>query len=147
LAAFSGDSQQMVTTAIEGKARLFAVPTGQLLASFSHPASVRNAAFSPDGQTLATTSSDSHLRLWHLATGREMAAIEQPGMFRRPILFSPDGGLLALGAGYDGGPSHRIDRFPHAERSWEAAKVLGAPAAVWLLRAPPDLPAGEEATE
>jgi WD40 repeat protein len=55
-------------------------------------------AFCPDGKALAVSSGDS-LKLYDPATGKQVAAFRGCAWPIRSVAFSPDGKLLACGAG------------------------------------------------
>lgn len=50
-------------------------------------------ALAPDGRTVAT-SAPNHLSLWDSGGGGELAKLEDKSMYRRTLLFSPDGQWL-----------------------------------------------------
>ena len=76
-AAFSPDSQRIVTASWDNTARVWSAAGGQLLARIEgHTASVWNAAFSSDGQRIVTASGDNTARVWDAATGHLLARLE-----------------------------------------------------------------------
>ncbi|UKZ78368.1 hypothetical protein TrVFT333_006105 [Trichoderma virens FT-333] len=63
--------------------------------------SIEKMAFSPDGKILASTYSNSDtIQLWDVATGTRWQAFQSPSHWPTAIVFSPNGGTLALG-GHD----------------------------------------------
>lgn len=66
----------------EGEVRLFALATGELVATLASPASTRavdSLAFSPDGRRLLAASSlAEQMVLWDVASGRELKRLEVP---------------------------------------------------------------------
>ena len=95
---FSGDGTQLATASHDGTARLWAIPSGELLATFSgHKEFVTATAFSGDARTLATGSYDGTIKLWNLATRREINSIgniHSVGYLK----FSPDDQALIVGS-------------------------------------------------
>jgi WD40 repeat protein len=64
----------------------------------SHTSAIVGVAFSPDGKTVATSSRDRTIAFWDVATRKRLHIIRHREPFG-PLVFSPDGGLLAVVAG------------------------------------------------
>lgn len=91
-AVFSPDGQRVVTASHDKTARLWAVPSGNLLAVLQgHEAHVMHAAFSPDGQHVVTASQDTFAVLWEVANGRPLAILAGHSGAVKRASFSPDG--------------------------------------------------------
>jgi WD40 repeat protein len=104
---FSPDGSFLATAQEAALIKLWAIPSGQEVGSFSgHTRLVISLAFSPDGRTLASICDDRTVRLWHVATRRELmrfqAAKEDKGDFA--LMFSPDGRALAASRIDEDGP-------------------------------------------
>ncbi|HEV3025760.1 MAG TPA: protein kinase, partial [Pirellulales bacterium] len=65
----------------------------------SHLAGVTAMVFSPDGQRIATASHDATIKFFRTETGDELATINIGGAAVDRLVFSPNGELLAGGAG------------------------------------------------
>jgi WD40 repeat protein/transcriptional regulator with XRE-family HTH domain len=98
--AFSPDGGHLASGTTSGTIALWAVPHQRppttLLASGL--GAVYGLSVSPDGQTLAASSGDGTLRLWDLPHRRLRTTIAAGGTASN-VAVSPDGSLLAVGAG------------------------------------------------
>jgi WD40 repeat protein/serine/threonine protein kinase len=94
-AAFSPDGKTLLTASIDGTARLWSVPGGQLLGPpLPHQGAVHVAGFAPDGRVLATAQEGGLVRLW--APPRRDPRdylVHLDGEISR-VRLSPDGRLL-----------------------------------------------------
>jgi WD40 repeat protein len=109
-AAFSPDSQYVLTGSLDQTARLWEAATGRVIRTFSgHAGGVVAVAFSPDGRYVLTGSSDRTARLWDAATGQQLRSFvgHTAGLTR--VAFSPDGSYVLTGSG------------DNTARLWEAA--------------------------
>src|SRR5206468_4200771 len=61
---FSPDGQRVVTSSLDGYARLWDSRSGQLMGELKHDAPVHSAGFSPDGGFVVTASKDGTARIW-----------------------------------------------------------------------------------
>lgn len=99
---FSPDSKRFATAAGDGFARIYAVPSGNLVATTNVPEkNIWQLKFSPDGRLLATASGDSNstsARIWNAETGAEILSLIGHTARVRAIDYSPDGSLLATGS-------------------------------------------------
>ena len=113
-ATFSPDGTQVLTASTENysaplaehgiyNAKLWDAVSGKLLASFTHPAELRDAAFSPDGARILTASQDTTVKLWVVTSGKLLASFDHVvgfpfGGFSGPDIiraaFSPDGARI-----------------------------------------------------
>lgn len=63
-------------------------------------AAIHGTALSPDGQTVAIGYSDGYVRLWDVNSGDLQLELPTEAAFVPSVAFSPDGALLATGAGF-----------------------------------------------
>ena len=112
---FSPDSQTLATGTgtggiAAGTVHLWDVATGKLRGTLpEHDGDVDSVAFSPDGKTLATATDTGTIdgtgtdtgstRLWEVATGVPRATLPAGDGSVHSAVFSPDGKILAIGAG------------------------------------------------
>jgi WD40 repeat protein len=100
--AYSRDGSKLATGGEDKKARVWDAETGQLLLTLAgHTASLASVAFDPEGHRLVTASYDGTARIWDLSPDREWLTLPIAGIVGR-VAFSPDGSMLAVGAGWDG---------------------------------------------
>jgi WD40 repeat protein len=100
--ALSPDHNHLLTTGVEGTARLWSVGREEkLLRELAHNGQVRAGVFSSSGKVLATASFDRTARLWSVPSGEPLRSFPHPGMVE-DVAFSPDGTLVATACG-DGG--------------------------------------------
>jgi len=85
-----GVNRQLALTRIADGAPLHSISTGSY---------VHDVAWSPDGTIVATAGSDNAARLWDPETGQLVLAIPAHDDDVSAVAFSPDGVLLATGAG------------------------------------------------
>ncbi|NRF66935.1 WD40 repeat domain-containing protein [Aquincola sp. S2] len=72
--AFSPDGKRLVSASSDHTARIWAVPSMQLMTVLSgHADDVDTAVFSPDGKRIATSSHDHTVRTWDAITGQPLA--------------------------------------------------------------------------
>lgn len=78
-AAFSDDGRTLVTTSVDGSARLWEARTGRLLHSLGNDGGIiANAAFSHDGRRLITGAENRVATLWDVATGKRLTVLPGP---------------------------------------------------------------------
>lgn len=79
-AAFSPNSQELVTASDDGTARIWNVNTGAIVQVLVEPSgeSITTARFSPNGRLVVTASNDGTSRIWDAATGRELETFDEP---------------------------------------------------------------------
>jgi WD40 repeat protein len=105
--AFTRDGKTVAAGFGDGKALIWEVASGKLVASIKSHHQINCLAFSPAGKTLAVgaheydTKSGGTIRLWDIARGRQLVLFKghKGGLFC--VAFSPDGKTLAS-AGADG---------------------------------------------
>jgi len=91
-AAFSPDSQRVVTASADHTAQVWEAATGKAIAVLSgHTGNVYSAVFSPDGKWIVTASSDNTARVWEAATGKVVSVLQGHTGFVQSATFSPDG--------------------------------------------------------
>lgn len=101
-ASFSPNGKRVLTGSRDGKARVWDLATGQVLATLDHGAVIYSVGYSPDGHTIATggDADDGEAKLWDAESG---ALLKKFGGHSEPVLsvaFSHDGRKL-LTASYD----------------------------------------------
>jgi WD40 repeat protein len=76
----------------------FGVPSGRLLAECGDQAwGSHQLALSPDGKTLASVGGDGSVELSDVAARRPVRRLEVSGRVPRPVAWSPDGAVVAVG--------------------------------------------------
>jgi WD40 repeat protein len=86
----SSDGRRAVTAADDGKARIWDLQTGRLLATLIHPLKVTVAAFAADESFVLTTCIDGTFRLWNSATGSVVFEFPKAPDSRIPQTLSND---------------------------------------------------------
>jgi WD40 repeat protein len=91
-AAFSPDSQRIVTASFDKTTRLWDAATGNEITLLQgHIGWVNSAEFSPDGERILTAAEDGTARLWDAATGKEIVSFQGHISRVNSAAFSPDG--------------------------------------------------------
>ena len=94
-ATFSPGSTTVLTTSVDGTARLWDIDSGEPLQRFSgHNRMVNNAVFLPDGEHILTNGTDGTVRQWELATGEEVSRFPDHESSVWALALSPDGRYL-----------------------------------------------------
>jgi WD40 repeat protein/energy-coupling factor transporter ATP-binding protein EcfA2 len=99
-AAFSNDLKTVVTiSGDEATARLWAVPTGELIGQpLKHQSKIVAFAISPTGQTVATGGENGTVRVWNLDAVKHLGRVlRHPGEVTAAA-FSPDGQRVVTGS-------------------------------------------------
>jgi WD40 repeat protein len=104
-AAFSPDSQLMVTGGYDGTARVWEARTGRGLKELrGHTSKVVSVAFSPNGRLALTSSWDGTSRIWEVSTGqtwKELHGHMSGRGLAGKAAFSPDGKWAVTSGGYE----------------------------------------------
>lgn len=97
--AFSSDGTKAASGSDDGTVRVWAVPSGRLLATLGgmNNAEVFAVAFSTDGKYLLSGGSDRLLRLWDLQTQKPIRSMRGHTGSIRAVAFSPDGKRAVTG--------------------------------------------------
>ncbi len=126
------DGKTLLTTCMDGKARLWDLASGRLIRMLWHPAALRPAAVHPDGRHVVTGCSDGYVRLWDLQTGREERRLTKHQGRVWGVAISPDGQSV-LSAGDDG-----IVRVSDIQRGWETKRFKKHDSSDWSAAFSPD---------
>jgi WD40 repeat protein/serine/threonine protein kinase len=94
---FSPDGHYLTSGSSDGLVGMWEVTSQPQAASGGgHRAGVSRVAFSPGGTSVASTGLDGTLRVWNFLSSREVVTLSfGKDTTVRPVVFSPDGGLLA----------------------------------------------------
>ncbi len=96
-AAFSPDSELLVTCSQDATARLWRTKTGEPAGErLRHGDEVTCAAFAPNGKTLATGSLDGTVRLWEVSSGRPAGVLMLNLGHAWDLAFPPNEPLLLV---------------------------------------------------
>ncbi|MEP7157998.1 MAG: adenylate/guanylate cyclase domain-containing protein [Chloroflexota bacterium] len=96
-AILSGDGSILLTSSLDGTARLWDAQDATELRRFVHPSPVRQSILTRDGRTVFTAAEDGLAREWS-AAGEELAFLAGAGEVAS-LSFSADGTRLASAAG------------------------------------------------
>jgi hypothetical protein len=97
-AAFSPDSQRVVTASEDGTAKVWEVATGrELLTLRGHSKDINAVAFSPDGLRIATCSRDETAKVWEAGSGQELLTLNGHTAVINSLVFSADGRRILTG--------------------------------------------------
>ncbi len=95
-ALFDPEGKRVVTTSVDGRAKIWDAHTGIEIRTLGPPQgpAIFHASFSPDGTKLATGGEDGIARIMDVATGRELRAFKGHGRGLNRLEFSRDGKRL-----------------------------------------------------
>jgi WD40 repeat protein len=130
--AFSPDSSWFVAAGVEGVVRMYSVPGGEMVRSFTHPGGATWVDVSADGKWVATCGYDGNVRLWDAATGTLLHTLHGGDRTLWSVAFSPDGTRVA-----SGGDDHAITIW-HLPASDMEVKLGGHTRIVWTVQFSPD---------
>ncbi|MBI2927584.1 MAG: protein kinase [Verrucomicrobia bacterium] len=101
--AFSPDGEILAAGNADGTVTSWNVTERTRRATLTgHTNAIRSLAFSPDRQTLATGSEpDKVVKIWNLQSQRELWSRNTELARLHCLVYSPDGGTLAIAGGYD----------------------------------------------
>src|SRR5262249_46234179 len=99
-----------------GKVLVWDAATGERLGSLGPDGDPNRygLAYSPDGRLLAVTTEEPAVGLWDVATGHEVRSFRGHTALVKNVAFSPDGRLVASGAG------DLVRSDPGEVKVWEA---------------------------
>ncbi len=100
-AAFSQDGQRVLTSSLDGTARVWDAQTGAEVLQLVHTNEVNSAAFSPDGRRAVTSSLDGTIRVWDAHTGQQLLQMRGHTARAYGVEFNQDGQRVVF-AGSDG---------------------------------------------
>ena len=100
---FSPDGQQVVSSGLDGRIRIWNWKSGELLRELvsDKTQSMLATAMSPDGRFLASGGDNGLLLVWNLAIGAVQREFQADTKLVNAVAFSPDGQYVAAG-GSDG---------------------------------------------
>jgi WD40 repeat protein len=101
-------------------------------------AQVKNVAFSRDGAVLVASSWDRRLTVWNAHTGELIRATRRHSAWASPMVFSPDGQLLAVGTINGAIVFWRLDDLLGSGEPREALTLLALDAGTQWLAYTPD---------
>lgn len=97
--AWSPNSQQLLTSSLEGKADLVDANTGALIFQVDHGSAINCVAFSPNGLYFATGGIFGDVSIWDASTGLMVSSITGHLSSISDLEFHPDNIHLATGGG------------------------------------------------
>jgi len=96
---FNHAGSRLATASFDNKGKMWDLESGQELFTLDgHSDAVIQIIFSEDEKYLVTSSFDGTARIWDAETGQELQKLDL-GISVRPLSFSPDGRILAIGSG------------------------------------------------
>lgn len=123
-AAFSHDGRRVVTTSVDGSARVFNAQSGLLEARLTgHRGEVYAAVFSPHDDLVLTASQDDTARLWEPLSGALVSVLEGHRGEVIDASFHPSGARFAT-ASFDG--TAKLWRTSRGRRVWSSSSAAAA---------------------
>ena len=134
--AYSPDGKLLAAAGYNGAILLYDAATGTKRRRFQgDPHAIAALAFAPDSKTLASTGSRA-IQIWDIAAGKELrrfdAVVSQTEHFTVPLVYSPDGKMLAFE-----GPDHSV-RLVDANNGKESVRLKGHQRSIRYLAFSPD---------
>ena len=126
------DQKTLLTTSMDGSARLWDLASGREIRRLWHPEGVRAVALLPDGRRAVTGCLDGYVRLWDLQTGTEVRKLIKHRGRVWGVAVSRDG-RLALSGGQD--PMLWVSDI---DRGGEDRRFQGQDSMAWCVAVSPD---------
>ncbi len=98
--AFSPDGERLVSTSLDGTARIWSLTSGrEMVAASGPPAGYgTRVVFSPNGKEFATNGGDGTATIWNAVTGEPRLTLIGHDVEVMSVAFSPDGTRFATGS-------------------------------------------------
>ncbi|RPJ21855.1 MAG: hypothetical protein EHM33_25040, partial [Chloroflexi bacterium] len=98
--AFSPDGKRLISTSLDGTARVWSLTPGNETVTVASPAAVYGVrvAYNPNGQEFATNGGDGTATLWNAETGEPRLSLTEHDLEVLSVAFSPDGTRFATGS-------------------------------------------------
>ncbi len=98
-AAFTPDSQQIISVGVDQRILLWNIETGEVVRQYGERNdAVNSVAISPDGKYALTGSNDASITLWEIASGEQIRRFTGHTSWVQTVSFSPDGNVGLSGS-------------------------------------------------